>query len=189
MADLDAYAEPRRDAATLAARRTALVDQLGWLEDESAALVPLLADLPAWATDQAPMPGDLTAKETFVQLAVWDRDVTSEWLRRALAEDAPELVTPEPQAQPGANDRPLPDLLTDLQGARVGLRQQVEAIDPDAWSRRVVLDGAETDLYGLVLAVVQRDAEHLKTLAYRLHQADLRPRDPASELPRPPETL
>ncbi len=64
-----------------------------------------------------------------------------------------------------------------------------KSIEPDAWSRRVILDGAETDLYGLLLAVVQRDAEHLKTLAYRLHQADLRPRDAESELPRPPETL
>ncbi len=126
MADLDRYAEPRRDAATLAARRTALIDQLGWLEDESAALAPLLATLPAWATDQAPMPGDLTAKETFVQLAAWDRDLTSDWLRRALDEDAPELATPEPKAQPGANDLPLSDLLTDLQSARADLRQQVE---------------------------------------------------------------
>ena len=187
MADLDRYAEPRRDAATLAARRTALIDQLGWLEDEAAALAPLLADLPAWATDRAPMPGDLTAKETFAQLAAWDRGSTADWLRRALDEDAPDLSTPEPQAQPQANERDLGDLLSDLQAARADLRQRVEAVDPEAWSRRVVLDGAETDLYGLLLAVVQRDAEHLKEIAYRLHQADLRPRDAESELPRPPQ--
>lgn len=183
MADLDRYAEPRRDAKTLASRRQALIDQLGWLEDEAAALAPLLATLPAWATDQAPMPGDLTAKETFAQLAAWDRDLTP---KLDLATDSPRLGSPVPEADAGANDRSLDDLLADVQSARADLRQTVEAIDPAAWSRRVVLDETETDLYGLLLAVVQRDAEHLKTLAYRLHQADLRPPTPASELPRQP---
>ena len=186
MADLDRYAEPRRDAATLAARRAALIDQLGWLEDEAAALAPLLADLPAWATDRAPMPGDLTAKETFAQLAAWDRDVTPDWLQRVQAEEMPALAMPAAQAVDGANDRPLDDLLTDLRHARAALRQSAEAIPAPAWSRRLTLDGQETDLYGLMLALVQRDAEHLKTLAYRLHQADLRPRTPADDLPRPP---
>lgn len=186
MADLDRYAQPRRDAATLAARRAALIDQLGWLEDEAGALMPLLAALPAWATDQAPMPGDLTAKETFAQLAAWDRDTTPQWIERALTEDAPALATPAAEAVAGANDRDLDDLLSEIQDARASLRQRVEAVEAGAWSRRVVLDGAETDLYGLILTVVQRDAEHLKTLAYRLHQADLRPPTAASELPRQP---
>ncbi len=186
MADLDRYAEPTRDAATLASRRQALIDQLGWLEDEAAALAPLLAGLPAWATDRAPMPGDLTAKETFAQLAAWDRDVTPGWLDRAVTTDTPHLDEPAPEADAGANDRSLDDLLADVQSARAQLRRRVEAIAPEAWTRRVVLDGTETDLYGVLLAVVQRDAEHLKTLAYRLHQADLRPPTPASELPRQP---
>ncbi len=186
MADLDRYAQPRRDAATLAARREALLDQLGWLEDEAAALAPLLAALPAWATDQAPMPGDLTAKEVFASIAATDRDVTTGWVERVQAEEAPELATPEPHGTEGANDRPLTDLLADLKGARAGLRQSFEAAPAAAWSRPLVLDGTPTDLYGLALAVVQRDAERLKELAYRLHEADLRPRTPADDLPRPP---
>lgn len=219
MADLDRYASPPRDAATLAARRDALLDQLGWLEDEAAALAPLLAALPVWATEQAPMPGDLTAKETFAAIAADDRDATPAWIARVLAEDAPEVewpahrgtggTAPEGQgadvlaapagdgAAPaegdapaagdrGANARPLDDLLNDLRAARAALRQSFEAAPAEAWSRRLVLEGAETDLYGLALAVVQRDAERLKDLAYRLHEADLRPRTPADDLPRPP---
>lgn len=194
MADLDRYAQPKRDAATLAARREALLDQLGWLEDEATALAPLLAALPAWATDQAPMPGDLTAKEVFASIAATDRDVTTGWIERVQAEDNPDLTTPEPnrakgataEGDGGANDRPLPELLADLKDARAGLRQSFEAVPPAAWSRPLVLDGTPTDLYGLALAVVQRDAERLKALAYRLHEADLRPRTPADDLPRPP---
>ena len=227
MADLDRYASPPRDAATLAARRDALLDQLGWLEDEAAALAPLLAALPAWATEQAPMPGDLTAKETFAAIAADDRDATPAWIARVLSEDAPEVEwpthrgtggtppagVPDPLAAPasddgaaptdgaalpegdgaatsagdgGANSRSLDDLLGDLRAARAALRQSFQAVLPEAWTRTLVLDGQPTDLYGLALAVVQRDADRLKNLAYRLHEADLSPRTPADDLPRPP---
>ena len=193
---LDRYTEPPRDAATLAARREALLDQLGWLEDEAAALAPLLAALPAWAVEQAPLPTQLSAKETFAALEALDREVYPAWIDRLQREDAPGLGTPDPL--PGshgatsggdraANDRDLDDLLGALRRSRAALRETLEAVPPGAWARRATLDGAETDLYGLALAIVQRDADHLKELAYRLHEADLRPRTPADDLPRPPQ--
>ena len=193
MPDLDAYAEPRRDAATLEARRQALLDQLGWLEDEAAALAPLLAALPAWATDQAPMPNDRTAKETFAAFAALDREVTPRWLARVQAEDAPVLETPALDLE-GANGRGLEDLLADLRAARADLRAAFRAVPAAAWSRTAVLPkkggpvpgGETTDLYGVALLVVRRDAEWLKELAYRLHEADLRPRTPEDDLPTPP---
>ena len=184
---LDRYATPPRDAATLAARREALLDQLGWLEDEATALVPLLADLPAWAVDQAPLETQLSAKETFAALAALDRDVYPAWIARLQAEDAPEVKTPDPLPRPdGANGRALDALLADLRAARADLRGTLEAVPAEAWARAVVLDGRATDLYGLALAIVQRDADHLKALAYRLHEADLRPRTPGDDLPKPP---
>ena len=186
-ADLDRYAEPPRDAATLAARREALLDQLGWLEDEAAALAPLLAGLPAWAVAQAPLPTDLSAKQTFAWLATLDRDVYPGWLRRVQSESGPALDTPEAGAPEAANDRALDDLLADLRAARADLRRQLAGVPAQAWSRRATLDGAETDLYGVALAIVQRDADHLKEIAYRLHEADLRPPTPTSDLPRPPQ--
>lgn len=175
MSDLDRYAAPRRDAQTLAARREALLDQLGWLEDEAAALAPLLGGLPAWATDQAPLPTDLSAKETFAALAALDREVYPAWVVRLQAEDAPEVSTPDPlPGTEGANDRALDDLLADLRAARGAFREALAAVPAEAWARSIVLDGRETDLYGLTLAIVQRDADRLKELAYRLHEADLR---------------
>lgn len=189
MPDLDRYAAPPRDAATLAARREALLDQLGWLEDEAAALAPLLAGLPAWAVDEAPLETELSAKETFAALAALDRDVYPAWLARLQSEDAPEVATPAPLPRvEGANGRALDALLADLRAARADFRAALAAVPPEAWGRGVVVDGTPTDLYGLALSVVQRDADHLKALAYRLHEADLRPRTPADDLPRPPSS-
>ena len=175
MADLDRYTEPPRDAATLAARREALIDQLGWLEGEAAALAPLLGALPAWAVDQAPLPTDLSAKETFAALAALDREVYPAWVARLGEDETPEVTTPDPlPGTNGANDRDLTDLLDDLREARVSFRETVEAVPEAAWARPLVVDGEVTDLYGLVLLIVRRDADHLKELAYRLHEADLR---------------
>ncbi len=172
---LDRYAEPPRDAATLAARREALLDQLGWLEDEAAALAPLLAALPAWAVEQAPLPTDLSAKETFAALAALDREVYPGWIERFQTEDAPTVETPAPlPGTEGANETTLDTLLDALRQSRAALRETLAAVPAEAWSRRATLDGTETDLYGLALAIVQRDADHLKELAYRLHEADLR---------------
>lgn len=174
-ADLDQYADPPRDEATLKARRLALLDQLGWLEDEAAALAPLLGTLPAWAVDQAPLPTDLTAKETFAALAALDRDVYPVWIRRLQDEDTPEVAMPDPlPGTEGANDRALDDLLDDLRQSRRAFRETVESVPAEAWLRPVVLGGEQTDLYGLTLTIVRHDADHLKELAYRLHSADLR---------------
>lgn len=187
MPDLDRYAAPPRDAATLAARREALLDQLGWLEDEAAALAPLLAGLPGWAVREAPLETQLSAQETFAALAALDRETYPEAIARLQSEDDPEITLPDPLPRPeGANDRALDALLADLRAARADLRETLAAVPAEAWGRGLVLDGTATDLYGLALAIVQRDADHLKTLAYRLHEADLRPRTPADDLPKPP---
>ena len=187
MGDLDRYAEPSRAPEVLAARRAALLDQLGWLTDEAAALAPLLAALPAWAVDQSPMPDQPTAKEVFAGLATLDREVYPGWLHQLDAEALPELAIPSPlPGTEGANSRDLADLLADVQAARTDLVARITAIDAGAWDRAAVLNGAETDLYGLGLAMVQHDADRLKDLAYRLHEADLRAPKPGDDLPRQP---
>ena len=173
--DLDRYREPSREPAVLEARRGALVEQLGWLADEAAALGPLLATLPAWAVDQAPVPEERSVKETLQALAALDRDVYPAWLDQVEASgDAPAFAAPDLSALgDGANDRDLDALLQEVQDARQPLAARIAGIAPEAWDRPLTLDGETTDLYGLALAIVQRDADELKTLAYRLHSADL----------------
>lgn len=186
MVDLDRYAEPSRAPEVLAARRAALLDQLGWLTDEAAALAPLLAALPAWAVDQSPMPDQPTAKEVFAGLATLDREVYPDWFHQLETDDGVELAIPSPlPGTNGANDRDLDTLLTDIQAARTDLVARIAALDVEAWNRKAMLNGKETDLYGLTLAIVQHDADRLKDLAYRLHEADLRPPKPGDDLPRP----
>ncbi|OZC04395.1 hypothetical protein [Rubricoccus marinus] len=178
MVDLDRYREPSREPAVLEARRLALVDQLGWLADEAAALGPLLADLPAWAVDQAPVPEERTVKETLQALAALDRDVYPGWLDQIEASgaspEAPTFAVPDLSALgEGANERDLHELLADVRAQRQPLAARVAEIAPEVWDRPLTLGDETMDLYGLALDIVRRDADELKTLAYRLHSADI----------------
>ena len=176
--DLDRYREPSREPAVLEARRAALVEQMGWLQHEAGALGPLLGDLPAWAVDQAPVPTERSVKETLQALARLDRETYPAWLDAVEAsgegDEPPAFTSPDLSTLgEGANDHDLDALLADVAEARAPLAERVAAIAPEVWDRPLTLDGETMDLYGLVLAIVQRDADELKTLAYRLHGADL----------------
>lgn len=173
--DLDAYARPAADAATLAARREALLDQMGWIEDEATALGPLLGALPPWAVEQAPLPTDISVNATLAALARLDRETLATWFDA----DAPAGLTLALPAPP-ETDAPLDVLLADVAAARRDLRARAEALDPAAWSRAVTVNGDATDLYGAVLRIVQHDADRLKEIAYRLHEADVTMRPPAA---------
>ncbi|MFN3597792.1 MAG: DinB family protein [Rubricoccaceae bacterium] len=170
--DLDRYAAPPRDPETLAARREALLEQLGWLADEAAALAPLLAALPAWAIDQAPLPDERSLRQTLARLAWLDEAVYPAWLA-ALADGADAVPPPPPEPSETPPEATLETLLAAIAAARAALRARAEALAPDALARRLRLDGQETDGYGLLLAITQRDADVLRTLAYRLYEADL----------------
>ena len=175
--DLDAYAGPASDPATLAARREALLDQMGWIEDEATALGPLLGALPPWAVEKAPLPTDLSVKATLAALARLDRETLATWFDA----DAPaDLTLALPATTEADEQAPLDALLADVAAGRRDLRARAEALDPAAWSRAVTVNGDATDFYGAVLRIVQHDADRLKEIAYRLHEADVTMRPPAS---------
>ena len=174
--DLDAYGRPASDAATLAARREALLDQMGWLEDEASALGPLLGALPPWAISQAPLPTDLSVLDTLSALARLDREALTGWFDAA---PGAVLEMPRPLPTPPPSDAPLDARLEDVAAARRDLRAHAAAVDPASWSRPLTVDGRETDLYGAALVIVQHDADRLKEIAYRLHEADVTMRPPA----------
>lgn len=173
--DLDRYREPSREPAVLEARRHALVEQMRWLIDEADALGPLLASIPQWAVDQTPTEDEHSIKETLQALAAFDREVYPGWLDTvASADEAPTLDPPAVSTYAdGANGRPLAELLDEVKAGRAPLADRIAALPAEAWERPLTLEGEATDLYGLVLAIVRRDADELKTLAYRLHGADI----------------
>lgn len=174
MVDLDRYREPSREPAVLEARRHALVEQMRWLQDEAEALGPLLVSIPQWAVDQTPVPEELSIKETLRALARLDAETYPAWLDKIENEEAPSFTTPDLKAlAEGGNEEALDDLLAAVKANRAPLADRVAAIPAETWDRPLVLDGETTDLYGLVLTLVRRDADELKTLAYRLHGADL----------------
>ena len=171
--DLDRYHEPSRAPTAVADRRAALLDQLGWLADEAAALGPLLAGLPAWALEAAPTPGDRSVKEALAHLARLDREAYPRWLTRLEEEEAPVLSMPEDDADGDANARDLDALIEDLRRARAALVTRVEGLPETAWTREAVLGEETVTLDGLLLHVVRHDADALRALAYRLHEAKL----------------
>ena len=171
--NLDQYRHAPRDPESLRARREALIDQLGWLSDEAKALEPMLADLPAWALDQAPLPDDRTAKETLALLASLDREVYPKWIEQLVADEHPTLVEAGNEADARANKRDLGDLLAGIREAREALIETVGAIPESEWTRKAVLADEEVDLFDLVLRIVRHDADCLRNVAYRLHEANL----------------
>ncbi len=170
---LDQYRDAPCDPATLRMRREALVNQLGWLADEAKALEPMLVDLPAWALDQAPMPGDRTAKEALAHLAVLDREVYPRWIEQIVAEECPSLIQSEVEIDADANTRDIGSLLADVEQARVAFISTVQAVPEAEWTRTATLDDVEVDLFALILRIVRNDADCLRDLAYRFHEAKL----------------
>lgn len=177
--DLDRYREPAQDPGALAERRAALLDQLGWLADEAAALAPALATLPVWALESAPLPGERSVKETLAHLARRDHEAYPRWIERIEEAERP-VLRPADTASEEANERLLDALVEDLRRGRAALVARVAALPEAMWAREAMLEGETVTLYDLLLRIVRQDADALRALAYRLHEADLTPRPPAS---------
>ena len=175
--DLDQYREPSRDPAVLAARREALIDQLGWLSDEAEALGQALTDLPDWMLTETALPGERSAKALFAHLAALDRVVYPLWIERLVTRDTPaldDLQAPDGEAfDQAASDRPLDELLAEIRTQRATLVAALQSVPDGDWDRTATLDGETLSLYDLALRIVRHDADSLRTLAYRLHEAKL----------------
>ncbi len=171
--DLNQYAAAVSDPETLRIRREALIDQLGWLSDEARALEPMLSELPAWAVDQAPLPGDLTVKQTLAHLSALDEDIYPKWIEQLVAEESPIMPEANVEEDPAANARDLVELLNAVRERRDALVTMIQAVPESEWTRKSTLAKDEVDLFDLALLVVRHDADCLRNLAYRLHEADL----------------
>ncbi len=174
MPDLDRYARPDDDPRRLAERRDALRDQLAWLADEAAALGPLLEDLPDWAISQTAMPGERSVKEALAYIAALDRGPRLSWLRAIVEMQAPALMSSEPSLEADSiAAKPLAVLLQEVGAARGALLERLATVPAEAWGADATLDGEPATLYDIALSIARHDADELRALAYRLHEARL----------------
>lgn len=188
--DLDHYAAPKNAPATQAARREALLAQLGWLTVEAEALGPLMATLPPGVLTGRPMLDTRSVKETFGLLATLDREVHALQIARMLSEDTPALDRADEAALAEGtawNDADLDALLDRMRDARQALLDQLTALPLEAWQRTATLASVTDDpetltLSAYVLRICQHDADRLRDLAYRLHESKLTSR--AEDLPK-----
>lgn len=163
-------AEPR------AALREALLDQLAYLVDEIEALRGIVHRVPEPVLTARPPGEALSIKQAYGVLAVLDEAVHLPRFRRLAAEDEPAFEPPDPAgfaAHEAWDDAPIDALLARVQAARRALVAFLRTLPPDAWARTATVDGVLHDGYALAHAVTQHDADLLRPVGYRLHEARL----------------
>lgn len=172
---LDRYAQPENDPARLAERREVLTDQLAWLADEAEALAPLLADLPEWAVSETALPGERSVRAALARIAALDAGPRYAWLRAlaaAPAGAAPALQGDEPVLDAAdVAARSLRELLADVRSARTALLERLAGLSESVWAAEATLDGEPATLYDVTLRIARDDADELRAIAYRLHEA------------------
>lgn len=162
--------------------RAVLLTQLRYLIDEVEALKPLVDRVPVSVQEGRPTPDDLSMKEIYGVIALRDEQVHQPRLQRVVAADdeAPAFEPVDDEALVDEEDWDtwaLPDILDRVQAARQALVEQLDAVPVDAWHRTGRFDGETQSLFAAVHRITREDADRLRNLGYRLHEANLTDRD------------
>jgi hypothetical protein len=173
------------DDAAAAQLRDAQLDQLQYLVDEVEALKAVIGKVPEALQRDKPMGTELSLRELYGVLAQADEATHVPLVQQMMATDTP-AATPRSDearaAETGWNETPMRTILERVQHARTHLVETLEALPADDWTRTVSLSGTTRDVYGLAHAIIQRDADLLRTAGYRLHESHLTDRD--EDLPK-----
>lgn len=156
--------------------RAALIDQMQYLTAEVVALRSVVGVVPDAVQDGRPTPDDLTMKEIYGLIATLDRDVRPEHIHAAAEGTAPSLTSPDTDAlarDAGWNTRDIDAILDIVEAARADFVDVLRSLPTEAWSASTTYNGEPMTLAGLVHRYAQNDLERLRTLGYRLHDADL----------------
>lgn len=175
-------ARPSGAADPIDQQRQALLAQLAYLIDEIEVLKGLIGRVPEPVLNARPLPDDLSIKETYGLIATRDAEVRLPRLRRMIADDQPVFEAVDDQtlvAQADWNDRPIDAILDQVQDARRMLVAYARALPAEAWTRTARFDEPVRNVYEMLYAIIQQDAEYQRTLGYRLHETNLteRPQD------------
>ena len=145
--------------------RTALLDQLRYLQDEVAAMEPLIGRLQD-AEARAGGRGR-SVKECYGALVAWDRHRVIPELRRLIGAGVSGLVGKGTDW----NAVPLMKIMDEVNAARGTAVELAVALDAAKWTEKVSLDGLECDVYGLLHRTIQHDVDMLRTIAEQLHRS------------------
>ena len=156
--------------------RQALIGQLAYLMDETDVLRMHLGRIPESVLEGRPVESDLSFREMYVALHLFDEEIyVPAAARLAKAEtvslDVPDARTLLDQAAPARAD--MQGALDRIRSARTKLGALFAGLDPDAWTRPVLVQGAATDVFGLVRHIVRHDVDLLRGAAIRLHESRL----------------
>ena len=172
----------KHDDVQAAALREALQGQLAYLLDEVEALQEIVGRVPDALLAGRPVASDRSIKEIYGLLAVADEQVFLPLLQQVAVEEEPVWEAEDETALVEAeawNEVPMPDLLHRVTAARGALVAFLQALPPEDWHRQAHWGGEAVDVYDILHAVTQRDADLLRVAGYRLHESHLteRPQD------------
>lgn len=171
--------------AAAAQLREAQLDQLQYLVDEVEALKAVIGKVPEPLQRDKPMGTELSLRELYGVLAQADEDTHVPLVQQMMATDTPAATPPSDEARAADadwNETPMRTILEHVQRARTTLVDVLQALPVSDWTRTVILSSTTRDVYGLAHAIIQRDADLLRTAGYRLHESHLTDRD--EDLPK-----
>ena len=158
--------------------RQALLDQLAYLIDETDVLRKHLARIPESVLEGKPVASDLSFREMYVALHLFDEKIYAPAAAR-LAEAETEPVSLHVPDARRLLDQVAPEradmhvVLDRIRSARLALNALLARLDAKAWTRLVVIGESETDLFGLARHVLRHDVDLLRSAATRLHESRL----------------
>ena len=162
--------------------RTALLDQLRYLIDEVEVLKPIVDRVPETVREGRPTADALSMKEIYGVIARMDERVHRPRIEQ-ITDDADANPTFE-AVDEGAlvedddwNEMAIRDILDRVQSARRALVALLDALSDADWSKTGQIDGDERSVYEIAHQITQDDTQRLRTLGYRLHEANLTDRE------------
>ena len=173
------------DDAAAAQLRDAQLDQLQYLVDEVEALKAVIGKVPEALQRDKPMGTELSLRELYGVLAQADEETHVPLVEQMMATNTPAATPPSDEARAAEadwNETPMRTILEQVQHARTTLVEVLQALPAGDWTRTATLSDTTRDVYGLAHAIIQRDADLLRTAGYRLHESHLTDRD--EDLPK-----
>ena len=173
------------DDAAAAQLRDAQLDQLQYLVDEVEALKAVIGKVPEALQRDKPMGTELSLRELYGVLAQADEETHVPLVEQMMATNTPAATPPSDEARAAEadwNETPMHTILEQVQHARTTLVEVLQALPAGNWTRTATLSDTTRDVYGLAHAIIQRDADLLRTAGYRLHESHLTDRD--EDLPK-----